>query len=616
MNLSLSLIYKLLCLLVLYSITRIIFYTNNLSFFENVIFLDFIEGVRFDLSALIYINLLYFLFRFISFKYRNIDLIHNIGKYFFITSNTLFIILNNVDIVYYNFNLKRSSLDIFQIINKSNDIIYLIPQYLLYYWSITLVTIFQIYLLFIIIRISSRKLHLHLNNITLFFTNIIFLFGFLVIAARGGIQLKPIKPINAGEIFNSRNHDLILNTPFNIIHTLGKDELHIINDISENKIDKLYKTIKTYDGNNPKDINVVILIIESLSKEFIGYYNNQVGFTPFIDDLITKSLVFENAYANGLKSIDAVPAIISSIPSLMNEPFITSKYSNNSIDSLPSILNDQGYESFFFHGGRRGTMGFLAFCNRSKFDYYFGMEDFPDQSFFDGSWGIYDEPFLEFSAEELNKAKQPFFATIFTLSSHPPYNLPKKYNGVFPKGKSKIHELIGYTDYSLKMFFKKIQNEKWFKNTIFIITADHTSSESFVPKYKSYLGRHQIPLIFYSGDNSLKGVNKKITQHIDIMPTILDYISCNKPFYSFGKSVFREYQWAIISKSDEKFLITNNGVLHKDKNTCKTYKNIELNEDTNTSTIDLLKMNAILQTFNNNMILNNLSVNKLFRSDD
>lgn len=261
-------------------------------------------------------------------------------------------------------------------------------------------------------------------------------------------------------------------------------------------------------------------------------------------------------------------------------------------------------------------MGFLAFCNRSKFDYYFGMEDFPDQSFFDGSWGIYDEPFLEFSAEELNKAKQPFFATIFTLSSHPPYNLPKKYNGVFPKGKSKIHELIGYTDYSLKMFFKKIQNEKWFKNTIFIITADHTSSESFVPKYKSYLGRHQIPLIFYSGDNSLKGVNKKITQHIDIMPTILDYISCNKPFYSFGKSVFREYQWAIISKSDEKFLITNNGVLHKDKNTCKTYKNIELNEDTNTSTIDLLKMNAILQTFNNNMILNNLSVNKLFRSDD
>ena len=80
--------------------------------------------------------------------------------------------------------------------------------------------------------------------------------------------------------------------------------------------------------------------------------------------------------------------------------------------------------------------------------------------------------------------------------------------------------------------------------------------------------------------------------------------------------MFREYQWAIISKSDEKFLITNNGVLHKDKNTCKTYKNIELNEDTNTSTIDLLKMNAILQTFNNNMILNNLSVNKLFRSDD
>ena len=98
------------------------------------------------------------------------------------------------------------------------------------------------------------------------------------------------------------------------------------------------------------------------------------------------SLVFENAFANGLRSIDAIPAVISSIPNLQNDPFINSKYSNNSIPSLSEIFRNEGYKTYFFHGGKRGTMGFYGFCNRVKFEHYIGMEEFPDKAYFDGSW--------------------------------------------------------------------------------------------------------------------------------------------------------------------------------------------------------------------------------------
>ena len=199
---------------------------------------------------------------------------------------------------------------------------------------------------------------------------ILTIIGSSILFARGGIQLKPIKPINAGEVFQSLNSALVLNTPFYLIHTFNKNELEKISEFSKSEINSAFNTTKHYNKNSIGDLNVVIIIVESLSKEFVGHYNNGKGYTPFLDNLMKNSLVFENAFANGLRSIDAVPAIISSVPSLMNDPYINSKYANNNVPSLSSILNKEGYESSFFHGGRRGTMGFLGYCNQVKFDQY------------------------------------------------------------------------------------------------------------------------------------------------------------------------------------------------------------------------------------------------------
>ena len=122
-----------------------------------------------------------------------------------------------------------------------------------------------------------------------------------------------------------------------------------------------YETIKNTNHNEIfKHKNVVIIILESFSKEYVGYYNNGKGYTPFLDSLINYSLVMERAYANGIKSIEALPSIVSSIPTLMNNPFITSIYATNKYYSLPLLLKREGYSTSFFHGGNRGTMGFYS----------------------------------------------------------------------------------------------------------------------------------------------------------------------------------------------------------------------------------------------------------------
>lgn len=607
MKFYLTLASNWIVLLLIYTSSRVAFLFFNLPNYKNFALWDFIEGIRFDLSALAYINALYFLLFSIFSYYDNKTSFQLVKRYLFIITNSSFLILNNVDIVYFKFNLRRSSNEIFQLVQNSQDILSLIPQFIYYYWPITLLTIFQIWIL---CRTSCNSSINQPKNIIFYGVRIVAIIGLSILCARGGFQLKPIKPINAGEIFQSPNNQLILNTPFYFIHTFQKSELKQINEFSNSEIKSIFNPAKQYKEKNPRNLNIVIIIVESLSKEFVGYYNNGEGYTPFLDDLMKNSLVFENAFSNGLRSIDAVPAIISSIPSLMNDPFINSKYANNNVPSLSSLLRKEGYQTYFFHGGRRGTMGFLGYCNQTMFTHYIGMEDFPEKKFFDGDWGIYDEPFLKFSASEIARSEQPFFATIFTLSSHPPYNLPDKYSNSFPKGKGKIHELIGYTDHSLKMFFDEIRSRKCFTETVFVITADHTSSESFDSRFEGYLNRHKIPMIIYMGDNSLKGNRVNITQHIDIMPTVLDFIGYNKPFFSFGKSALKNESWALLGNDHEKFLITEDGILKKKLNETQSYKDFDLKEKTKLKSIHLKKLIALEQTFNNQMLNNNFEVNK------
>ncbi|GIS07961.1 MAG: hypothetical protein CM15mP112_00730 [Flavobacteriales bacterium] len=417
---------RIIILLVLYSISRIYLFYNNFDNFYPIKIIEFFEGIRFDLSAIIYINIPLFLLLLTPLNFKsnkNYKLLINV--IFYIT-NIPFLILNNIDIEYYRYTQKRSTTDFIQLIQLGTDMSNLIPIYLKKFWPITIFTIVQIWLILKIKKIPNVNHVNSFKNIAKSF--IIFLVSalLLVVGARGGIQLKPINPINAGELSNSKNSNLILNTPFCLLQSINQNKLKTLDYFKKNEINSIYNNFIETTSDKQETKNIVILIMESYSKEFVGFYNES-GFTPFLDSLMKHSLVFTNAYANGVKSIDALPAIISSIPPLMNDPFITSSYAQNKYNSLPSILKKENYSTSFFHGGTKGTMGFYSYSIKAGFENYYGKEEFNNDEFSDGVWGIYDKPFFEFFYEQLNKKNEPFFSTFFSLSSHLPFTLPKEY---------------------------------------------------------------------------------------------------------------------------------------------------------------------------------------------
>jgi phosphoglycerol transferase MdoB-like AlkP superfamily enzyme len=524
----------------------------------------------------------------------------------------------------------------------------------------------------------------------------------LVLGARGGIQFKPIKTIDAGVLSNPSNSDLVLNSPFCILHSYFSKGLKRYNYFTEEELNGHYST--THDVYNEDEggfqkKNVVIIILESFSKEYVGYYNKgKTGYTPFLDDIIPHSLVMENGYANGVKSIEAVPAITSSIPTLDYEPFITSTYATNSCNSLASLLKEEGYSTSFFHGGARGTMGFYSYTQKTGFNKYFGIEEYENDivslnksetetessdlrhmikkywwillniciiifflyllyfkkqkikkylpffaativivnaygvyslnnskksankitgkdKYHDGVWGAYDGPFFKYFSEHLNKEQEPFATTFFSITSHPPFTLPEG-AGTFPKGNNSYHETVGYTDQMLKEFFERSKKEEWYKNTLFIITADHTSGESSDSDYKNRVGRYSIPIIYFMGDSSLKGSNATITQQIDVMPTILDILNYNKKFFGFGKSVLgksisSDESWAISNMYYDKYvLIHEDGFLFGIDEEYTNYSDPDQKEKTkiNEDAIKLLK--AIKQKYNNSLLDNKMNINE------
>jgi len=592
---------RIFVLLGLYTTSRIFFYLNNTDSFISITIIEFIEGIRFDLSALIYINTLLFILLLIPHNFRNNKYITN---WLFYIVNIPFILLNNMDIEYFKFTQKRSTIDFFQLIQLGDDASRIIPQYIKGYWLITIFTFIQLWGLFRMRFIPESRINLDIKSTLNIASSILIGASIFIIGARGGLQLKPIKSINAGELSGSQNSSLILNTPFSILHSFKNKGLRPHTYFDEKKLNSIYSPIHNGSTNSIIKKNIVILIMESYSKEFVGFYNDGTGYTPFLDSLMKNSLVFENAYANGLKSIEALPAITASIPTLMNNPFITSQYAQNKFVSLASLLNKEGYNTSLYHGGSRGTMGFYSFSKKAGFTDYFGMQEYNNTDDFDGTWGIYDGPFMKYFYDGLNQKEEPFFSVLFTLSSHPPYTIPPDYKHNF--NNIGIRETIRYTDFALSQFFKQCKNKEWFENTIFIITADHTSGVRFSKKYKHKTARIEIPLIIFSGDSSFVGRNKNIVQQIDIMPTLLEIINYDKKYFSFGKSMFSDNNWAISKLYNQYRLITPHAIITNKEEEYKSYSDNDFSNRINNNNADIIKLKAIKQAYNNRMINNKL----------
>lgn len=549
---------RLLIAYLFYFIARILFFIYNINLIQVDNVFDFLKlcyhGLVFDTTAILYVNSL---FIFLSIFPVVINLkkgYQSLLFYLYFATNLFAYASNFVDFIYYRYNFSRStraSLDTLE--NESNKSL-LFFNFLLNYWHVFLLFFALSYLWILLYKRIKISNYIEKPSIKYFGTSII---SFLVIATLciGGIRgdfKKSTRPINILDgsryVKNTGQADIVLNTPFAIIRTWDTNSFKKVNLISKAEVESLLVPIKQYKNNPPTKPNIVIFILESFAREYNGAFNkgskipNYEGYTPFVDSLAQHSLIYTNAFANGWKSIHGVSSVIAGIPSF-KDAFTSSPYPQQKIESLVSTLKSQGYDTSFFHGAPNGSMGFLGFGNILGYDHYYGKTEFNNDAEFDGVWGIWDEPFFQYFNTTLTQKKQPFMATLFSVSSHEPYKIPEKYEGKFSKGKVNINESIGYTDYSLKQFFASAKKQSWYKNTIFVLVADHGNTIAY-DEYKKEFNKNTVPILFFSPDEKYVGVNNDWAQQIDIYPTLLDMIGYQKPFRSWGRSLINDKQVA------------------------------------------------------------------------
>lgn len=528
---------RLAGLALIHSLLRLAFWAFNQDSFPSAPFSAFIGGMRFDLTAIAWLNipwmLLYLMWprpsRWAGVAQRSL----------FHLGNAIGFFLNAVDIEYYKFTLKRSTSDLLTIGTAGTDMRHLAGGFLVEFWYIALIFLLCVLLADLLWRRTSDAARTMRPTGWRRWSWRAILVALVAVLWRGGLQLVPIGPLTATRYADAAYSPLVLNSAFTFLHSLGKPALVERNYMTAEEADRLWPVMHQFSesaiaGARP---NVVVVILESFSAAYSERLSGHAGrCMPFLDSLMGAGLNFERAYANGRRSIDGLPAILASLPELMNEAFVASRYAQEPFTSLPGLLRAEGYATSFFHAGHNGTMGFDVFARQAGIERYVGYDEYPDRSDDDGTWGILDRPFLQFFAHELNKEQQPFFSTVFTLSSHHPYKLPTQEIEHFAGGEHRIEPTLRYADDALRRFFTTARTMAWFPNTLFVITADHTADLKRDGQLIRDERDYWVPLLFYMPARIKPSRNELVVQHIDILPTVLQMTGHRGRFFSFGHS--------------------------------------------------------------------------------
>ena len=571
-----ALVLNMVLVYVMYALCRVEYVWENWDAFSGSLFqntwTDLLTGSwRFDTSALLYTNALYALMMLLPFRWTEAGGWRRGAKWVFWVVNALCVLVNVADSVYFQYTGRRTTASVVNEFSHEGNLGSIFLAEMGRHWYLV-VFVLVLWALLWLLYVNPKGRATERGGggrFAFYVVRTLFLALYVplsVCGMRGGFTtaVRPITISNASQyIHRPQEAAVILNTPFSLIRTLDKKVFVTPLYFSEEELDERYLPV-----HQPCDSvvapgqgkNVVVLIVESFGREYIGAYNEHLeggsykGYTPFVDSLYAHCLSFDYTFANGRKSIDAMPSILSSIPMFV-EPFFLTPASLNDVSGLAGELGKDGYESAFFHGAENGSMGFQAYARATGFRHYFGRTEYnADSRFggdkdFDGTWAIWDEPFLQFYALKMSELKEPFVTAVFTATSHHPYAVPKAYETKFPEeGGNPIHKCIRYTDMALRRFFETARRQPWFKNTLFVLTSDHTNMNDHA-EYQTDLGVFGAPILFYDPSGGLEaGRRHCIAQQIDIMPTVLGYLGYGRPYVAFGSDLLRTEDkdtWAV-----------------------------------------------------------------------
>lgn len=550
------------------------------------------------------------------------------------------------DAGYYAFTYRRLSSEIFSYLTIGGHMGSLGPQFLLSFWYIVLFALVLLVVMIVLNRRTQLKDPAGLDTRRgVQVAGMVVGLALCCLCLGGGRFALPLVDRSESARYCSLgNTTLVTNSTYNIAWTAMHPQLqqfHFFDTVANDTMLMLFNptfhpightTRATatpshpvfvagggrYHDNSTDSVerfsNVVILILESFSQEYMGCYTaNMAGhyesFTPFLDSLALHSHLY-NGHSNGKKSIESIPAVMASVPTLMEEPLVLSRYCNNRFSSLPLLLQDYGYTTAFFHGSYNGVMSFDTFCYHIGFQHYYGQTEYEqtvgNADDYDGNWGIFDEPYLQYLAHRLDSLPEPFFVGEFTLSSHHPYTIPEAHKGQFKKGKHPLLECVNYTDYSLSRFFHEAARHPWFEHTLFIIMGDHPGKAITAP-FTGYTGAYRIPMMFYLPAEHFGGsASSRIVQQTDVMPTLIDYLGLYEPSVCFGTSLFQTTAGFQVVYGDGYYLLQQGDAW---TTLSVSQKGRVYSEESNPAKPLLPLLQSIVQQYNDRMAHDRLSLN-------
>lgn len=550
-------VYQVLIPLLLLWFSRFTFYAYNADVIGELsagqlLSIGF-RGTVFDIVAVAYVNSLFVLMRFLPFDFVMRRWWQRLTMVVYGLTNGLMLIVNIGDIAYFRFNNGHMQMETFLRMFDPALLATAMMYVRQYWWAFAGIIFIVALLLWLAARVKiTRQARGRGKRVALLLVAL----AVTYVSMRGGrVIAHPVGIDTAAAIARQpKEINVLLNTPFCIIRSsrsTGDMPPYIF--FSDRQLESfrtsLHYCTDMVDGNLKavaKGKNIVLIILESGAQiwlDSISVVDNKpyAGYMPFINSLGGKSMALTSTFCTGSTTIGGLASILGGIPTFGQQNWMSTKYATQTIDSPARLLKDEGYDTHFYIGtdGELFSVGPLAKAMGFTVTDRSGIS-LPDKGN-TNTWGIYDQVMGKYIVNELSGLKQPFFAAWLTLDLHGPYSPPKKWvHPDYPQPGDDMLRCVQYTDYSIRCFFEIAQQQPWFDNTLFIITADHGFRDFPASELNGTFVFSHVPFLLYTPDGSIpagKHGGRAMAQY-DIPPTLLWLAGYDRPYVGVGTNLF------------------------------------------------------------------------------
>lgn len=574
-NVSYVLSVHILALLIML-IQRTVLLLTNIQHIENVetktgwIFSAFLRGVWFDNVIACYISILPLAVFCTTGLFNKVSkLAFNIFNIYYIVIYSFVFAIGCADIPYFDYFFKHLNTSIFNWNEEGGTTASMIMEESSYYIYMAFFIITVVLFGYLIFRLSKSLTKKKQENIKrkeylIYTPACLILIGLCIFGIRGRFGYNPIKTSQAYFCDNSFLNQMGINPSFYFMRDAiesAKSYYNADNIISKkDAIDMAQKEFGTSgekgypiarysmaDGR-AKNMNIVVILMESMSADLLKIKENGQEITPFLNRLIAKSYYFDHFYSAGTHTNHGILATLYGLPALLDKNMM--KNVNIPLcQGLPSILQKQGYKTLFFmpHEAQYDNMN--AFLLENGFEEIYSQENYPKNKR-RNSFGVADDFLFGYSLNKLNErssGKAPFLATILTVSNHPPYIVPDKFE---ERSEEPEYQIVAFADDAIRQFFTEAEKQEWYKNTIFVLLGDHGKIVG-TQTYDMPLSLNHIPLIIYSPafDDAPQTYSAPAGQ-IDVFPTVMGLLNRSYENNTFGIDLFKTQRSQVFFSSD------------------------------------------------------------------